>query len=110
MRLDATQHPFPCGSDLHAQAMNVCILDQQGAIMLRRNMTTNSETLLYVIVPYRDGLVVAIAWLFTWSWLANLCADECLPTSRDVGYCVTIRLASHPLKSSWSRGSSCASD
>jgi hypothetical protein len=29
-----------------------------------------------VIAPYRDDLVVAVECIFTWCWLADLCAAE----------------------------------
>jgi transposase len=74
-----TQHPFYCGIDLHARNMYVCILNQAGETLLHRNMTTNPETFLKVIAPYRDGLVVAVECMFTWDWMADLCADEGLP-------------------------------
>ena len=32
-----------------------------------------------VIAPSRDGLIVAVACMCTWDWLADLCADEGLP-------------------------------
>jgi Transposase len=79
MRGSTTQHPFYCGLDWHAQAMYVCILTQQGDIVLHRNMKTNPETFLQVLAPYRDGLVVAVACLFTWYWLADLWAAEGSP-------------------------------
>jgi transposase len=79
MRFYTTQHQFYCGIDLHAQAMYVCILDQKGAIMLHRNLKTNPETFLKAVAPYRDGLVVAAECMFTWYWLADLCADEGIP-------------------------------
>jgi transposase len=47
--------------------------------MLHRNMKTNPETFLKAIAPYRDGLVVAVECMFTWYWLADLCADEGIP-------------------------------
>jgi transposase len=59
--------------------MYVCILNQAGETLLHRNMTTNPETFLKVIAPYRDGLVVAVECMFTWDWMADLCADEGLP-------------------------------
>jgi transposase len=31
------------------------------------------------VAPYRDGLVVAVECLFTWYWLADLCADQGIP-------------------------------
>ena len=79
MRFYTTQHPFDGGIDLHAQAMDVCILAQKGDSMLPRNMQTTPETFLQVMAPYRDGLVVAVAWMFTWYWLADLGADDGSP-------------------------------
>jgi transposase len=77
--LYTTQHPFDCGLDLHACAMYVCILNQAGETLLHRTMTTNPETCLNALAPYRDGLGVAVACLFTWYWLADLCAAEGIP-------------------------------
>jgi transposase len=65
--------------DLHARPMYVCILNQDGAIMVHRHMTTNPEALLQVLTPYRDGLVIAVECIFPWSWLAELCAREGIP-------------------------------
>jgi transposase len=79
MRFYTTQHPFYCGIDLHARMMYVCILNQAGETLLHRNMKTNPDTFLKAIAPYRDGLVVAVECMFTWYWLADLCADEGIP-------------------------------
>ncbi len=46
---------------------------------MHRNMQTNPEPFLKVIAPYREGLVGAVEYMFTWYWLADLCADEGLP-------------------------------
>ena len=79
MRFYTTQHQFYCGIDLHARAMYVCILNQSGEILVHRHMQTNPETCLNVMAPSREGLVVAVEWMFTWYWLADLCAHEGLP-------------------------------
>jgi transposase len=42
-------------------------------------MQTNPATFLKAIAPSRDGIVVAVACLFTWYWLADLCADAGIP-------------------------------
>ena len=34
---------------------------------------------LNVMAPYRPGIVVAVECMFTWYWLADLCADEGIP-------------------------------
>jgi transposase len=79
MRFYNTQHPFYCGIDLHARAMYVCILNQAGETLRHRNMKTTPEAFLNVIAPYRPDIVVAVACMFTWYWLADLCADEEIP-------------------------------
>jgi transposase len=79
MRFYNTQHPFYCGIDLHARAMYVCILNQAGETLLHRNMKTTPDAFLKVIAPYRPNIVVAVECMFTWYWLADLCADEDIP-------------------------------
>jgi transposase len=59
--------------------MYVCILDQSGAIRVHRNMQTDPDTFLKTIAPHRQGIVVAVECMFTWYWLADLCADEGIP-------------------------------
>lgn len=79
MRFYTNQHPFYCGIDLHARTMYVCILDQSGEVLVHRNMQTTPEAFLKALAPYRQGIVVAVECLFTWYWLADLCADEGIP-------------------------------
>ena len=79
MRFSTTQHPFYCGIALHARTMYVCILDQRGEIVLHRNMKPAPEPFLKAIAPYREGTVVAVEGMFTWSWLADRCAEAGLP-------------------------------
>ena len=79
MRFYTKQHPFYCGIDLHALTMYVCILDQAGETLLHRNMTATPEALLKAIAPYRNQIVLAAECMFTWYWLADLCAREGIP-------------------------------
>src|SRR6201993_1017237 len=79
MRFYTKQHQFYCGIDLHARTMYVCILDHHGEILLHRNMPARPETFLKAIAPYRDDIVVAVECIFTWYWLADLCAREGIP-------------------------------
>src|ERR1043165_8626897 len=76
MRFYAQQHPFYCGIDLHARTMYMCILNPTGAIVLHRNMKADPESFLKAIDPYRNGIVVAVECIFTWYWLADVCARE----------------------------------
>src|SRR5437773_570725 len=79
MRFYPKQHPFYCGIDLHARTMYVCILSQDGEVVLHRNMQASPDALLKAIAPYRDDMVIAVECIFTWYWLADLCAQEGLP-------------------------------
>jgi len=79
MRFYTNQHPFYCGIDLHARTMYVCIVNHDGEIVLHRNMKAAPEPFLKAVAPYREGLVVAVECIFTWYWLADLCAQEGIP-------------------------------
>jgi len=65
MRFYTKPHQFYCGIDLYARTMYVCILDQQGEIVVHRNMKTSPETFLKAIAPYREDMVVAVECIFT---------------------------------------------
>jgi transposase len=56
--------------------MYVCILDQHGTKLVHKNLPTTPEAFLRVVAPYRDELVVGVECMFTWYWLADLCAQE----------------------------------
>ena len=79
MRVYTKQHQFYCGIDLHARTMYVCILNQDGEILVHRNMPAGPEPFLKAVAPYRSDLVVCVECLFTWYWLADLCAREGIP-------------------------------
>ena len=76
MRVYTQQHRYYCGIDLHARSMYVCILDAAGTIVVHKDLRADPESFLRVIVAYRDDLVVAVECIFTWYWLADLCARE----------------------------------
>jgi transposase len=79
MRFYTTQHQYYCGIDLHARTMYLCVLNQDGEILLHRNMPAGPEPFLKAIAPYRADLVVCVECIFTWYWLADLCAREGMP-------------------------------
>jgi len=76
MRFYNGSHRHWCGIDLHARTMYVCILDAQGQVLVHKNLRSCPEEFLAVVAPYREGLVVAAECIFTWYWLADLCARE----------------------------------
>jgi len=59
--------------------MYLCILDQEGKIVLHRDIKTNPEIFLKSIAPYREDIAVAVECLFTWYWIADLCSEQGIP-------------------------------
>lgn len=79
MRFYKHSHQFYCGIDLHTRTMYLCVLDQAGNIVLHRDVKTQPATLLRVIKPFREDLVIGCECMFSWYWLADLCAEENIP-------------------------------
>jgi hypothetical protein len=59
--------------------MYICIVDSTGHVRLHRNVKTTPQVFLEAVAPFRDDLVVAAECMFTWYWLADVCAAEKLP-------------------------------
>ena len=79
MRFYTKQHQFYGGIDLHARTMYLCLLNQDGEIVLHRNMKAAPEPFLKAMAPSREDLVVAVECLFPWYGLADLCAQAQMP-------------------------------
>src|SRR2546429_9066186 len=45
-------------------------------MLVDKTLPATPEAFLRVVAPYRDDLVVAVECIFTWYWLADLCAVE----------------------------------
>src|ERR671918_292671 len=76
MRFYTGQHRHYCGVDLHARSMYVCVLDREGNVLVSQNIASAPKPFLELIAPYREDLAVAAECMFTWYWLADLCARE----------------------------------
>ena len=76
MRFYTKTHTHYCGIDLHAKTMYLCILDQEGHVLLHKNIRCTPDDFLRAVEPFRDDLVVAVECIFTWYWLADLCRRE----------------------------------
>jgi transposase len=76
MRFYNRQHQYYCGIDLHVKTMYVCILDGTGRVRVHRNVPASPAACLEIVAPYRTNLVVAAECMFTWYWLADVCAAE----------------------------------
>jgi transposase len=79
MRFYTGQHRYYCGIDLHARTMYVCLVDRDGEVLVHENLRASPAEFLAVVEPYRDGLVVAAECIFTWYWLADVCAEQGIP-------------------------------
>jgi len=76
MRFYTERHEHYCGIDLHARSMYLCILNSEGEPVLHRDFPATPEALLRAIAPFRRALVIAVECIFTWYWIADLCARE----------------------------------
>jgi transposase len=56
--------------------MYVCILDQEGNVVLHRNLRSCPEAFLAAIKPFRGDVVVGVECVFCWYWIADLCEQE----------------------------------
>jgi hypothetical protein len=79
MRFYNQPHRFYAGIDLHARTMHLCVLDAVGAVVIDRNLPCHFESLLEIIAPFRDGIVIGAECMFGWYWLANRCAEHSIP-------------------------------
>lgn len=79
MRYYTGQHQYYCGVDLHARTMYVCIVNQADEILDHKEIPTKAEVFLENLAPYREDVVVSVECIFTWYWLADLCAAEKIP-------------------------------
>jgi len=59
--------------------MYVCILNQDGDILIHQNMNNDPELFLKLIKPFRSDIVVCAECVFCWYWLADLCHDNSIP-------------------------------
>ena len=66
MRFYTQPHQFSGGIDLHARTMDLCMLNQEGEIVLHRHMRAAPEPFLQALAPSREDLVVCVEGLFTW--------------------------------------------
>ena len=70
------QHEYYCGIDLHARNMYVCILNQEGKVVIHKNIKANPDDFMEVITPFLKDIVVAVECMFTWYWLADFCSEN----------------------------------
>ena len=76
MNLYTAQHKYYCGIDLHTRFMFICVINGDGEILYHKNHRANGSNLLRALRPFREDVVVCAECMYTWYWLADLCAEE----------------------------------
>jgi transposase len=89
MRCYQQQHRFYVGVDLHARTMFTHVLDADGTTVFEKDLPADPEAFLAAIQPFRPDLVVGAECMFSWYWLADLCADEQIPFA--LGHALAMR-------------------
>ncbi len=79
MRFYTKKHQYYCGIDLHTNKMYLCILDDKAEVVFHKNIKTEPELFLKAIEPFRSDIVVSAECMFSWYWLADLCAKGKIP-------------------------------
>jgi transposase len=46
---------------------------------LHKNYRTYPQSLLRAVEPYREDIAIGVECIFTWYWVADLCAEEKIP-------------------------------
>ena len=76
MQLYLGQHKYYCGIDLHTRFMYICVINGDGDILYHKNHRANAANLIRALKRFREDVVICAECMYTWYWLANLCADE----------------------------------
>ena len=76
MKFYTQSHRYYCGIDLHARNLYVCILDQSGETCVHKNIKARPDSLMTLIAPYLDDLVIGVECMFSWYWVADLCREK----------------------------------
>ena len=76
MKFYTQTHTHYCGIDLHARNLYVCILGQEGTVLVHKNIKASPDALMQLVAPYRDDLVIGVECMFSWYWVADLCREQ----------------------------------
>ena len=76
MKFYTKTHPYYCGVDLHTKTLYLCVIDQEGSILMHKNIPAKPDAFLKAIKPYHPNVVIGVECMFSWYWLANLCPEH----------------------------------
>ena len=71
MRFYQQQYPFYCGIDLHAHSLYVCIIDDQGNVLVHNNIYVSPDELYQRLELYIGSVVVGVECMHCWYWVAD---------------------------------------
>jgi len=66
-------HPYYCGIDLHARLLYVCILNQDGKVLVHKEISADPNKLHELLEPYIDNIVVGVECMHCWYWVSDFC-------------------------------------
>ena len=64
MKFYTKQHQYYCGIDLHTKSMYICIINQEGTILVHQNLKVEPKSLQKSISPYLPDIVIAAECIF----------------------------------------------
>ncbi|MDH5356677.1 MAG: IS110 family transposase [Gammaproteobacteria bacterium] len=70
------QHKHYCGIDLHARSLYLCILSQDGEILLHKECPAKPDRLLELITPFLNDLIIGVECMHCWYWVADFCEEQ----------------------------------
>ena len=70
------QHKHYCGIDLHARSLYLCILSQDGEVLLHKECPARADRLLEFITPFLDDLIIGVECMHCWYWVADFCEER----------------------------------
>jgi transposase len=79
MKFYNKSHPNYCGIDLHARSLYICIINSEGETVLHREIKPSRDTLIEILAPYQDEIVVGSECMDCWYWVSDLCHDNHIP-------------------------------
>jgi transposase len=59
--------------------MYVCILTKRGKTKVHKNIKTDPKLFIKLISPFIKDVVVGVECMFSWYWVADLCAEHNIP-------------------------------
>ena len=60
-----------CGIDLHAKVSQVAVMNQEGEVLVNRQVKNCVADILDLLAPYGKGIPVAVESTFNWYWLVD---------------------------------------